>query len=115
MLSTSAAVVLALGSNVIVALCSIRLTDASCTPLCPASIFCTNDWHAAHVIPVTGIVTRSSEAGDEAVVFTTASSIFKIFDIAPSPNQIVRLLRNLRREADAVHRSGNLFRRCFPG
>src|SRR5271155_5279391 len=108
MLSTKADVEVALGSKVIVALCSIRLTDASCTPVCPASIFCTNDWQAAHVIPVTGIVTRSSGAEDEAAVFTATSSIFKVFDIAPSPNQLFRLLRNLRCEANAVDRSGNL-------
>ena len=48
-----------LGSNVTVALCSIRLTLASCTPAWLASVRWINDWHAAQVIPVTGIVTRS--------------------------------------------------------
>lgn len=33
----------------------IRLTDASVTPGCLASVFCTRAWQAAQVIPVTGM------------------------------------------------------------
>jgi len=49
------------GSNVTVALFSIRFTPASCTPAWAANVRWIKDWHAAQVIPVTGIVTRSGD------------------------------------------------------
>ena len=53
-----------------VALCIIRLTDASLTPGSAWSVRCTKDWHAAQVIPETGIVTF-------LVVAVVLASVFK--------------------------------------
>src|ERR1700722_4748839 len=118
MLSTRTAVEIAFGSKVIVALCNIRFTVASCTPACPASVFCTNDWQAAQVIPVTGMVTRSNRPEGTAAALAAASSIFKVLDIriylrTNSSDSCSDLLRNSRREADAVDGGGDLLSGCL--
>src|SRR5688500_11271208 len=58
MAPTSVAGVVTVGSNVTAALSVMRLTAASRTPGCFDSARCTVAWHAAHVIPPTGMVTR---------------------------------------------------------
>jgi hypothetical protein len=92
------------GSNVTVALFSIRFTLASCTPACVANVFCINDWHAAHVIPVTGIVTRSGEAdGAAAEPLPVVSSIFAVRIIATSPDYLsMRAEKPIRFTAAAI-------------
>ncbi len=42
------------GSYSTVARSIIRLTDADRTPACDSNVRCTNDWHAAQVMPFTG-------------------------------------------------------------
>src|ERR1700722_6428201 len=62
------------------------------------------DWHAAQVMPVTGIVTRSGETEDSAAAFSPESSIFNVGVVA-----ILGLL-NLRRETNAINGSRYLLR-----
>ena len=60
--STSCSADTAFGSNETVALLSIRFTVASATPAVRASVRWTRAWHAAQVIPVTGMTSRASES-----------------------------------------------------
>src|SRR5436190_3948191 len=57
MASTSDSAEVSSGRNVTVALFIMRLTEAVSTPGCFVSVFSMKDWHAAHVIPLTGNVT----------------------------------------------------------
>src|SRR5206468_10995565 len=63
--------------SVTVALCSIRLTAASCTPGWLASVRCTKDWHAAQVMPVTGTVIRAGDATEAGAPALSAPSNFE--------------------------------------
>src|ERR1700693_3671409 len=113
MLSTNADVEVAFGSNVIVALFSIRLTVASCTPVCSASVRWMKDWHAAQVIPLTGMVTRSAGTKGRPALSTAASSVFKVVAMICLRDDC--LLLNARGEADAVDGGGNLLSSCLFG
>src|SRR5688572_7739022 len=64
MAPTSVAGVVTAGSNVTAALSVMRLTAASSTPGSFDSARCTVAWHAAHVIPPTGMVRRNALGGD---------------------------------------------------
>src|SRR5687767_7965753 len=73
MAPTSTAGAVTAGSNVTAALSVMRLTDASSTPGSFESARCTLAWQAAHVIPPTGMVTRTVGAGARSTVATMAS------------------------------------------
>src|SRR5258705_8629542 len=69
------------------------------------------DWHAAQVIPVTGMVTRSVGTEGRAAVPTAVSRVFKVLAMLYLRDDC--LLLNARRKADAVDRGGNLLSSCL--
>src|SRR5258705_13664377 len=76
------------------------------------------DWHAAQVIPVTGIVTRSVGTEGRAAVPTAVSRVSKVLAMLYLRDDCLLLnafLLNARREADAVDRGGNLLSSCLFG
>src|SRR5882757_9482214 len=62
------------------------------------------DWHAEQVIPVTGMVVRTGEAGDTSAAAPSVPSIFNASDIASSS-----CLLNLCGKADATDSGSDLF------
>jgi len=88
----------------------IKFTLASWTPASAASVRCTKDWHAAQVIPVTGIVTRSGEVDDNVPARPSVSSIFASGTIVTAS-----LLLNARGEANAIYRGSDVIGTCLIG
>src|SRR5438270_8040976 len=71
------------------------------------------DWHAAQVIPVTGMVTRSVGIESKSAVPTAASPVFEVLAMIYLRDD--RLLVNARGEADAADRCGNILSCCLFG